>query len=464
MLKSNRLKSQGIENMKSTGADKWISDDEGARGGGRLVLRIGKTGSKLFYFRYSINGERKQIPIGPFTHKMQPGKVTLLEAREVARSYSAMHRNPLTQDVAATLQAQADARVEALRAADERQTLERAKVEHASKFTLKALCEKYVDHLSEAKKQSASSVKSQLSLHVYTTEWADLPAKSFTARQATALMRKLIEKDKGRSAKSVRSYLQSAFNLAIRSELDPTVSSDLIAFDIEANPISATSPLSQFSKPRERSLSDKEMGEVWRRVWAGGDDVPLVIRALRMSILLGGQRGLQLMRVRIIEDIDLENGIITIYDPKGRRLTPRSHNLPVVGKALTEVETLISRSQALGSNLLFQGSTNQLGADAMSALVNDYYVDMMEQKITEQHFQFSDLRRTAETMLAQLGIHKDIRAQLQSHGLSGIQTRHYDKYEYMEEKRNALIAWHAHLDSIAFGIKAKSNVTNLKHA
>ena len=34
-----------------------------------------------------------------------------------------------------------------------------------------------------------------------------------------------------------------------------------------------------------------------------------------------------------------------------------------------------------------------------------------------------------------------MRAQIQSHGLGGIQQRHYDRHDYMPEKRAALELW-----------------------
>ena len=60
-----------------------------------------------------------------------------------------------------------------------------------------------------------------------------------------------------------------------------------------------------------------------------------------------------------------------------------------------------------------------------------------------------DLRRTAETQLARLGVSKDDRAQLLSHGLGGVQSRHYDRHEYMDEKRAALNKWSKHLEALA---------------
>jgi len=43
--------------------------------------------------------------------------------------------------------------------------------------------------------------------------------------------------------------------------------------------------------------------------------------------------------------------------------------------------------------------------------------------------------------MASIGIAKDTRAQIQSHGLGGVQARHYDRYDYLAEKTAALDAW-----------------------
>ena len=57
-------------------------------------------------------------------------------------------------------------------------------------------------------------------------------------------------------------------------------------------------------------------------------------------------------------------------------------------------------------------------------------------------FTAGDLRRTVETRLAATGVPVGVRAQLQSHGLSGVQARHYDQHDYLEEKRAALETLH----------------------
>ena len=52
--------------------------------------------------------------------------------------------------------------------------------------------------------------------------------------------------------------------------------------------------------------------------------------------------------------------------------------------------------------------------------------------------QLKRVRSGVETLLAANRISREIRGHVQSHGLMGIQARHYDGYDYMLEKRHAL--------------------------
>ena len=78
-----------------------------------------------------------------------------------------------------------------------------------------------------------------------------------------------------------------------------------------------------------------------------------------------------------------------------------------------------------------------------------------KEKEARESFQLRDVRRTAETMLASLGVSSDVRAHLQSHGLGGVQQRHYDRHEYMLEKRKALENWWRYLERLKAGNSAK---------
>jgi hypothetical protein len=63
-----------------------------------------------------------------------------------------------------------------------------------------------------------------------------------------------------------------------------------------------------------------------------------------------------------------------------------------------------------------------------------------------------DIRRSVETRLQRLGVSRDERAQLLSHGrTSGVQGKHYERYDYLDEKRAALALWEKHLASVVNG-------------
>lgn len=54
------------------------------------------------------------------------------------------------------------------------------------------------------------------------------------------------------------------------------------------------------------------------------------------------------------------------------------------------------------------------------------------------NFQAKRIRSGVETLLASAGVSQDIRGRLQSHGIVGVQARHYDGHDYVPEKRKAL--------------------------
>jgi hypothetical protein len=62
-------------------------------------------------------------------------------------------------------------------------------------------------------------------------------------------------------------------------------------------------------------------------------------------------------------------------------------------------------------------------------------------------FRTKRIRSGVETLLASARVSSDTRGRLQSHGISGVQARHYDGHDYMDEKREALTKLHKLLDA-----------------
>ena len=178
---------------------------------------------------------------------------------------------------------------------------------------------------------------------------------------------------------------------------------------------------------------------------------------LLLCLLLGGQRPTQLLRAKLVE-LDLSANTITLFDPKGARSQPRVHILPLTDEAARILNRLAERSASFvnGSNgkssLLFYRWRYERapGWDCVS-FVNDIATEMVEAKELRENFQLRDLRRTCKTMLAAMGMSSDKRVQVQSHWLGGVQSRHYDRHNYMKEKRSTLKKWNLHLDKMITG-------------
>lgn len=100
------------------------------------------------------------------------------------------------------------------------------------------------------------------------------------------------------------------------SKTDPSAPMTLRAFGIRSNPIVSIGALPQFNRTRDRVLSGPELGAFIRRLDASR---PCPQRdAVKLCLLLGGQRPAQLLRVRPA-DVDIDSAVVVLYDSKGAR-------------------------------------------------------------------------------------------------------------------------------------------------
>lgn len=63
-------------------------------------------------------------------------------------------------------------------------------------------------------------------------------------------------------------------------------------------------------------------------------------------------------------------------------------------------------------------------------------------------FKTKRIRSGVETLLASAGVSEDIRGRLQSHGVGGVQTCHYNAYDYAKEKHAALETLFSELNKV----------------
>ena len=289
----------------------------------------------------------------------------------------------------------------------------------------------YINHLKARGKTSYIDVNSIFKLHV-SDKLKIIPASLITHKDLIIPIRKLVDDGKLRTAAKLRSYLHAAFELALNAEDNPSAPSSLLSFALSANPVARIKVPTGSSTPGERTLTKIELNEYSTHLEALP---PSDIRdLLRLQLLLAGQRVSQLARATI------EGDTIVQRDTKGKRATPRRHVLPLQGLAKDLVAARGKLFDAPTKERLVKGKlippTRQ--QDLVRASLT---VGKISKIMGGKSFRLGDIRRTAETMLASMGFSSDLRGQLLSHGLGGVQNRHYDKHDYMAEKLRMLESW-----------------------
>lgn len=394
---------------------------------GALQARKQASGAVAFYWRYSIGTTSERVSIGLYDSSAPPKSLTptasgysLAAATRAAETLALEHHQHRDEGGRPALLA---AQHEAKRATAEAKRL-------AATHTLENLLKAYCDYLESIDRRSHKDARSIFKLHI-NEAWpkvAAMPAKDVTGEQFADMMRTLIEAGKGRTANKLRSYARAAYQIAKAAKSKPSIPVAFKSYNIAANPVAETEPDESQNRPDKRPMTTKELRTYWRAIF----DLPGFKGALlRLHLLTGGQRIEQLVNLRTA---NTTADTILLHDGKGRPgRPPRPHTVPLnkeAAKALGECKPV--GEFALSTD----GGETHVSAISLSAWAVQAVGD------TIPDFQTKRIRSGVETILASAGVSKEIRGRLQSHGVAGVQARHYDGHDYMAEKRKALATLH----------------------
>lgn len=429
-----------LRESKKTGKTTWLTDGSIPRGHGGLQLRVDK-GMGRWYWRYSVGTKKVRMALGTYAAEKTPACLTLVEARQVILDKAALYQDPETRDVREHLKREYEAREAAIAAKAEQDRRQAEQARLASKHTLLALLEAYRDELETAGKQSGRDVRYLIKSHVENAhpQLAALPAKDVTPDQITEILRTLVSAGKGRTAAKLRSYMRAAYSRAVTARLDSSASQALVAFGVTNNPVAATSGLSQFNKALDRTLSLHELRAYWQHLEALPKGA--MRDGLMLSLILGGQRPAQVVRLETA-DVDLAGRTLTLYDAKGRRSQPRTHTLPLCDLALQVIQSCLARAEKQETTKLISSRKKvAVWPEQLAKIASGISESMIAEGVSSEKFQLRDIRRTVETLLAAEGVSSDVLARLLSHGLGGVQSRHYNRHAYLGEMRHTLAKW-----------------------
>jgi integrase len=292
-------------------------------------------------------------------------------------------------------------------------------------YTLEKLLGAYCDYLKSLERKSHAAARSIFRVHVLEA-WpkvAALPANMVTGEQIADMMRMVIEQGKGRTANKLRSYMRAAYQVAKAARSKASIPLAFKAYNVKSNPASDTEPDESANKADKNPLSADELRTYWQAI----KPMPGFIGSvLRLHLLTGGQRIEQLVSLLVS---NVAPGSITLMDGKGRPgKAPRPHTVPLTPLAAAALQGC----NPVGTYAIsIDSGKTHLSAKTFSTWAGAAGVGI-------KGFKAKRIRSGVETILAAARISSDHRGRLQSHGIAGVQNRHYDGHHYLDEKRHAL--------------------------
>ncbi|MFJ7311157.1 integrase [Pseudomonas sp. NPDC098747] len=445
------------------------SEPVGSRGKGTLLLERKASGSISAYYRERTSTSDKRFPLGLLTKKPRPGTNECnldgarAEAMRIASEAGAM----------GGLAKYLDHLIEQ----EEREVVQRIKAQQqaevaARRGTFGDLLDCYVESLKRAGRVSAKEVANIFNLHVkeYHPQLtaraaAEIEAEDIQFILAGVLGRKAKGRGIGHKATGVavngmrttcdklRRYLQAAFSYAAKSHLAPErLAEDGKVFGIRSNPVRDVPVIQGVGAGHTESLTPAELGMLLRYL----DTLPVRHAAIAKALIyFGGQR---LAQFCAVPWEGVSDATISLLDAKGRKAQAWEHLLPITERIAQIIAPLLNDPIGPGPFSLSPGK-----AVNASTLTN-IFIDAgraLSANGQMQPFTWKNIRVTAETLLAHQGVSVEVRAWLLSHGRSGVQAKHYDRYSYLPEKQAALEQWGRYLDGLASGEEQTDNVVLL---
>lgn len=388
-------------------------------------IRVMPSGVKTWVYLYRFDGKRKELNLGTYPD------VSLATAREK----------------------HAEAR-KLLNHGTDPGALEREKLEARRKApTVADLCAEYLKKHAMVHKKSWAQDERMIKAEILPS-WGDRKAEDLKKRDVILLLESIMERGSPISSNNTLALVRKMFNFAIDRDI------------LEFNPCTRVKPLAP--KPeKNRVLSETEI----RTLWQALDDDALLManntrRALRL-ILVTGQRPGEVTGLHIKE---IEGRWWTI--PPERTKNGKEHRVYLTDTALELIgdadgyvfpTRLRDRDCPMDEKALPCSLRRNIRGVEVKGKPGKKSTPNPEQpnRIGVDFFTPHDLRRTAATRMAEMGITEEIIGHVLNHTHRRTITRVYNRYAYDSEKQRALELWESRLKAIIEGA-AKAEVIPLR--
>jgi integrase len=385
-----------------------------------FILRVTSRGSRIFLFKYNVGKERRRPVLGTWGTEL-----TTAQARrkaEMLRGQVRDQRDPVAERKAASaaaIKAEAQAKVAAAAAAYTVETL-------IADWTAHHLCARSASYAKRAPTELRAALK----------EWLVSPADAFGRTDAVRALDAAKILNGPVAANRLRAEARSCWTWAVKRGA------------LAVNPWEATPrPLAR-EKPRERVLSDAEVGAVYNAAAKVNEPWDVLARIL----VLTGQRRGEVAGMQWSE-LDLDAGV---WSMSGERT--KNHHSHVVPLAPDVVVLLRTVKRRKGAELVFEGP-RQTAFSGFGKLKDRLDAAIVEAGISLAPWTMHDLRRTMATGLQRLGVRLEVTEAILNHvsgsrsGIVGV----YQRHGWEREKVEAMRAWAARVLASAEGKPIEDN-------
>jgi integrase len=403
-------------------------------------LQVTPKAVKTFFLFYRFRGKRCFYKLGRY-----PNQTSIAEARQKARAALKL----LAQGV--------DPRAHETQAKAAQATAER---QAALRGSIAQLFEAYAAHLdAKGSRGTARTVRNIFKHDIAPVIGETTRAQAVTPHHVKAVLHRIINRGALIQANRVRSYMSAAFAFGLEHDNDPRNFKAEVLFGLEHNPVRDVPKPTKFEKPGERDLSAHEIYALWHGLEKTSLYRPVQL-AIKLCLATGGQRINEVLSATWTE-FDRERMLWEL--PSSRTKNNKPHVVPLTPLAaalLDELHAYSGNGQYLFPKL--RNASEPMALSTMSQAIDKFCqtIDADGKRIEArtgarpfQKFIPRDLRRTCKSRMGEIGISKLIRDRLHNHALQDVSSRHYDRYDYLPEKKQAMQTWGGYLQAVNAGSK-----------
>ncbi|WP_437891864.1 tyrosine-type recombinase/integrase [Phytobacter sp. V91] len=405
-MASTLLTDSKIRGLKPKTSAYYTWQAAATRGTGRLGVKTYPSGRKTFVYRYYVSGKEKFVSLGDFP------ALTLSEATAKAQAAASGISEPA-----------------------------KAITEHAS---LKMLFDDYIADQKARGKRAYDKTQNRLnqilqSKHIN----PEMEANAVTPEHIKYVLSEFITRGALAGANKARANLHAVFNFGLFADNDPANMGKKTVYALKSNPVAVVPGQRGADKALDRFLQWNELKELLAILSQDPASVRMhsdFSQLLLLCIHTAGQRPWEIM-----------TNLKANWDRKGKTLTVPPeiskngdyHVVPLSGTATNILKEMDRRYP--DSDFLFPADT------AEGHLLSAEYSKQIKKFCEREPFnKFTprDIRRTFKTLAGDMGVSTEMRDRLQNHKRPGVSAKHYDRYDYIKEKREVIQQWEDRLKSL----------------